>query len=76
MDQLVNHYREFALPDIFFKDEPERISDDEPRKSWSTQETSDGYLRVDLTSLRLAPFIRGQISSCRKLAKEPKFRKW
>ena len=25
----VNHYREHELPDIFFKDEPDRISDDE-----------------------------------------------
>jgi hypothetical protein len=42
---LVNHYREHELPDIFFKDEPDRISDDESRKSWSTQDTYDGYLR-------------------------------
>src|SRR6185295_6949759 len=42
---LVNHYREHELPDVFFKDEPDRISDDERRKSWSTQDTYDGYLR-------------------------------
>ena len=42
---LVNHYREHELPDIFYKDEPDKISDDEPRKSWSTQDTYDGYLR-------------------------------
>src|SRR5262245_43676245 len=41
---LVNHYREHELPDIFYKDEPDKISD-EPRKSWSTQDTYDGYLR-------------------------------
>lgn len=45
VEQLVNHYREYELPDIFFKDEPDRISDDESRKSWSTQDTYDGYLR-------------------------------
>jgi integrase len=41
---LVNHYREHELPDIYYKDEPDKISD-EPRKSWSTQDTYDGYLR-------------------------------
>ena len=41
---LVNHYREHELPDIFYKDEPDKIPD-EPRKSWSTQDTYDGYLR-------------------------------
>lgn len=45
VEQLVNHYREYELPDIFFKDEPEKISDDESRKAWSTQDTYDGYLR-------------------------------
>lgn len=45
VEQLVNHYREYELPDIFFKDEPDKISDDESRKSWSTQDTYDGYLR-------------------------------
>jgi integrase len=44
VEQLVNHYREYELPDIFFKDEPDKISN-EPRKSWSTQDTYDGYLR-------------------------------
>lgn len=42
---LENHYREHELPDIFYKDEPDKISDDDPRKSWSTQDTYDGYLR-------------------------------
>jgi integrase len=41
---LVNHYREHELPDIFHKENPERISGDE-RKSYSTQDTYDGYLR-------------------------------
>lgn len=45
VEQLVNHYREYELPDIFFEDEPEKISNDESRKSWSTQDTYDGYLR-------------------------------
>ena len=45
VEQLVNHYREYELPDIFFKDEPDKISNDESRKSWSTQDTYDGYLR-------------------------------
>jgi integrase len=45
VDALVNHYREYELPDIFFKHEPDRISDDEATKSWSTQDTYDGYLR-------------------------------
>ena len=45
VEALVNHYREHELPDIFFKEEPERISDEDERKSWSTQDTYDGYLR-------------------------------
>jgi integrase len=45
VETLVNHYREHELPDIFFKGEPERISDEDERKSWSTQDTYDGYLR-------------------------------
>jgi hypothetical protein len=45
VEALVNHYREHELPDIFFKEDPERISDEDERKSWSTQDTYDGYLR-------------------------------
>lgn len=41
---LANHYREHELPDIFYKDGPDKIPN-EPRKSWSTQDTYDGYLR-------------------------------
>jgi integrase len=44
VETLVNHYREHELPDIFYKENPEKISDDE-RKSYSTQDTYDGYLR-------------------------------
>ena len=45
VEALVNHYREHELPDIFYKEEPHKISDEESRKSWSTQDTYDGYLR-------------------------------
>ena len=45
VEALVYHYREHELPDIFFKEDPERISDEDERKSWSTQDTYDGYLR-------------------------------
>ena len=45
METLVNHYREHELPDIFYKDNPEKISDEQERKSYSTQGTYDGYLR-------------------------------
>jgi integrase len=45
VEALVNHYREHELPDIFYKDEPDRISDEEERKSYSTQYNYDGYLR-------------------------------
>jgi hypothetical protein len=44
VETLVSHYREHELPDIFHKENPERISGDE-RKSYSTQDTYDGYLR-------------------------------
>ena len=44
VETLVNHYREHELPDIFHRENPENISDDE-RKSYSTQDTYDGYLR-------------------------------
>lgn len=44
VETLVNHYREHELPDIFYKENPEKVSDDE-RKSYSTQDTYDGYLR-------------------------------
>ena len=44
VETLVNHYREHELPDIFHKENPEKVSDDQ-RKSYSTQDTYDGYLR-------------------------------
>jgi hypothetical protein len=53
---LVNHYREHELPDIFYKDEPDKVPD-EPRKSWSTQDTYDGYLRKCFTSLAVISFV-------------------
>lgn len=45
VEALVNHYREHEMPDIFYKDDPDKISDDEERKSYSTQYNYDGYLR-------------------------------
>ena len=46
METLVNHYSEHELPDIFHKDDPAaQVSDDEQRKTYSTQHTYDGYLR-------------------------------
>lgn len=45
METLVNHYREHELTDIFYKNNPEKVSDEEERKSYSTQYTHDGYLR-------------------------------
>lgn len=45
MESLVNHYSEHELPDIFHKNDPARVSDDEQRKTYSTQHTYDGYLR-------------------------------
>lgn len=45
VETLVNHYREHELPDIFYKDNPEKISAEQERKSYSTQGTYDGYLR-------------------------------
>ncbi|HXQ32972.1 MAG TPA: hypothetical protein VN843_03000, partial [Anaerolineales bacterium] len=45
MEALVNHYREHELPDVFYKEEPHKLSEDEERKSFSTQHTYDGYLR-------------------------------
>jgi integrase len=45
VETLVEHYREHELPDIFFKDNPENIPDEDEKKSWSTQDTYDGYLR-------------------------------
>jgi len=45
VETLVNHYREHELPDVFYKDNPEKISDEQERKSYSTQSTYDGYLR-------------------------------
>lgn len=37
VEALVNHYREHEMPDIFYKDDPDKISEDEERKSYSTQ---------------------------------------
>lgn len=45
VETLVNHYREHELPDFFHKENPDKISDEEKRKSYATQETYDGYLR-------------------------------
>jgi integrase len=46
VEALVNHYSEHELPDIFHKDDPAaQVSDDEQRKTYSTQHTYDGYLR-------------------------------
>lgn len=45
VEALVNHYREHEMPDIFYKDDPDKISDEEERKSYSTQYNYDGYLR-------------------------------
>jgi len=45
VEALVNHYREHEMPDIFYKDEPAKISEEEERKSYSTQYNYDGYLR-------------------------------
>ncbi len=45
VETLVNHYREHELPDIFYKNDVTRGSDDEQRKTYSTQHTYDGYLR-------------------------------
>jgi integrase len=45
LDKLVNHYRKHELPQIFHKDDPGNITEDEHRKSYATQDTYDGYLR-------------------------------
>ena len=46
VESLVNHYSEHELPDIFHKSDPAaHVSDDEQRKTYSTQHTYDGYLR-------------------------------
>ena len=45
VEALVNHYREHEMPDIFYKDDPAKISEEEERKSYSTQYNYDGYLR-------------------------------
>jgi integrase len=45
VESLVNHYSEHELPDIFHKNDPAKVSDDEQRKTFSAQHTYDGYLR-------------------------------
>ena len=45
VESFVNHYSEHELPDIFHKNDPAQVSDDEQRKTYSTQHTYDGYLR-------------------------------
>lgn len=46
VETLVNHYSEHELPDIFHKNDPAaHVSDDDQRKTFSTQHTYDGYLR-------------------------------
>jgi integrase len=44
---LVGHYRQHELPDIFYKTPPqcEESEEDEERKTYSTQETYEGYLK-------------------------------
>src|SRR6266851_5781014 len=61
VEALVYHYREHELPDIFFKEDPERISDEDERKSWSTQDTYDGYLSKWFASGRV---VGTQMGGC------------
>jgi len=46
-ETLVQHYRQHEMPDIFYKKSelPEKIAEDENRKSYATQDTYQGYLR-------------------------------
>jgi hypothetical protein len=56
VETLVNHYREHELPDIFCKDDLEKISDEQERKSYSTPSTYDAPNaegRLELTVERL-----------------------
>ena len=41
------HYRQHEMPDIFYKNSqlPETIAEDENRKTYSTQDTYEGYLK-------------------------------
>ncbi len=47
MEVLVQHYREHEMPDVFFKGSPSvrQTGDAEGRKSYSTQDTYEGYLK-------------------------------
>ena len=45
IEALVNHYREHELPDIFNKNGSKEQLGEELRKSFSTQDTYEGYLR-------------------------------
>jgi len=45
LEKLVSHYREHELPDIFHKQKPSKIREEEQRKSYATQDTYEGYLR-------------------------------
>ena len=45
LETLVNHYRQYELPDIFNKTKPGPDTTDEDRKSYATQVTYEGYLK-------------------------------
>jgi len=47
VETLVQHYRQHEMPDMFYKDTllPESVAEDENRKTYSTQETYEGYLK-------------------------------
>ncbi len=45
LETLVNHYRQYELPDIFNKTKPRPDAADEDRKSYATQVTYEGYLK-------------------------------
>jgi integrase len=45
LETLVNHYRQYELPDIFNKTKPGPDTADEDRKSYATQVTYEGYLK-------------------------------
>ena len=79
VEALVNHYREHEMPDIFYKDDPAKISEEEERKSYSTQYNYDGYLRKwilprwrRICLWRMS--IRPKGSICARLASRPEQR--
>jgi len=45
VETLVNHYRQYELPNIFNKTKPRPDAADEDRKSYATQVTYEGYLK-------------------------------